>query len=82
MNRQQRLRARIAEQHIRLRKLARQAGIGGVRLDAWQLGVIALRPEEVDRVEWALNRAESVAQESIRKTSYKKAGRDARQKGD
>src|ERR1017187_7388996 len=59
LNRQQRLRARVAQLQIRRRKLAREAGIDQVRLDTWRLGLITLLREEMDRIEWVADRAES-----------------------
>jgi hypothetical protein len=57
LNRQQRLRSRVEQ--IQRRKLAREAGVDRVRLDTWLLGVISLRRDEADRIEWVANRAES-----------------------
>jgi len=50
--------------------LAREAGIDQVRLDTWLLGLITLRREEMDRLEWVANRAESARPESQQLVSH------------
>ena len=59
LNWQQRLRALVEQLPIQRRKFARVAGVDRVRLDTWLLGVISLRRDEMDRIEWVANRAGS-----------------------